>query len=64
MPIFKYIAKNKRGEDIKGKVEAVSKMQAVSTLFARDLFVIDVTTASQDKGLLSKILKPKIKFEE
>ena len=64
MPIFKYIAKNKRGEDIKGKVEAVSKMQAVSTLFARDLFVIDVTAANQESGILAKFLKPKIKFEE
>ena len=64
MPIFKYTAKNKRGETIKGKVEAISKMQAVSTLFARDLFVIDVSSLGQEAGFLSKIFKPKIKFAE
>ncbi len=64
MPIFKYIAKNKRGENIKGKVEAASKMQAVSTLFSRDLFVIDVTSLGQETGFFSKIFKPKVKFAE
>ncbi len=64
MPIFKYTAKNKRGETIKGKVEAISKMQAVSTLFARDLFVIDVSSLAQEAGFLSKIFKPKVKFAE
>jgi len=64
MPIFKYSAKNKRGETIKGKVEAVSKMQAVSTLFGRDLFVIDVAPLGQEKGFLAKIFKPKVKFTE
>ncbi len=64
MPIFKYIAKNKRGENIKGKVEAASKMQAVSTLFSRDLFVIDVSSLGQETGLLSKFFKPKVKFAE
>jgi len=42
MPIFKYLVKNKQGENVKGKVEAVSRAQAVSTLIGRDLFVIDV----------------------
>ncbi len=64
MPIFKYIAKNKRGENIKGKVEAASKMQAVSTLFSRDLFVIDVSSLGQETGFFSKIFKPKVKFTE
>lgn len=64
MPIFKYTAKNKRGETIKGKVEAVSKMQAVSTLFGRDLFVIDVAPFGQDVGLMAKFFKAKIKFDE
>jgi type IV pilus assembly protein PilC len=64
VPIFKYIAKNKRGENIKGKVEAASKMQAVSTLFSRDLFVIDVTSLGQETGFFSKIFKPKVKFAE
>jgi type IV pilus assembly protein PilC len=64
VPIFKYIAKNKRGENIKGKVEAASKMQAVSTLFSRDLFVIDVSSLGQETGLLSKFFKPKVKFAE
>lgn len=64
MPIFKYTAKNKRGETIRGKVEAASKMQAVSTLFARDLFVIDVSSLGQEAGFLSKFFKPKVKFSE
>jgi type II secretory pathway component PulF len=64
VPIFKYIAKNKSGENIRGKVEAASKIQAVSTLFSRDLFVIDVSTLGQETGFLSKIFKPKVKFAE
>lgn len=64
MPIFKYTAKNKRGETIKGKVEAISKMQAVSTLFSRNLFVIDVSSLGQESGFLSKFMKPKVKFNE
>ena len=64
MPIFKYTAKNKRGESIKGKVEAASKMQAVSTLFERDLFVIDVSSLGQETGFFSKFFKAKVKFVE
>lgn len=64
MPIFKYVAKNKRGENIKGKVEAISRQQAVSTLVGRDLFVIDVVPLGQDGGPLSKLTNSKIKFEE
>ena len=64
MPIFKYTAKNNRGETIKGKVEAVSRAQAVSTLFGRDLFVIDVIPLGQDDDFFSKLFKTKVKFEE
>lgn len=64
MPIFKYTAKNKRGESIKGKVEAASKLQAVSTLFERDLFVIDVSSLGQESGFLSKFSKAKVKFND
>ena len=64
MPIFKYVAKNKRGENIKGKVEAISRQQAVSTLVGRDLFVIDVVPLGQEGSALSKLTSSKIKFEE
>ncbi len=64
MPIFKYLVKNKQGENIKGKVEAVSRAQAVSTLIGRDLFVIDVSPLNQSTGLFSKLSNNKVKFEE
>ncbi|MBU1034037.1 type II secretion system F family protein [Patescibacteria group bacterium] len=64
MPIYKYIVKNKQGENIKGKVEAISQAQAVSTLLGRDLFVIDVSPLGQRSGFLANLTKSKIKFEE
>ncbi len=64
MPIFKYSVKNKQGENIKGKVEAVSKAQAVSTLMGRDLFVIDVTSIGQQEGILNNLASKKVKFED
>lgn len=64
MPIFKYLVKNKQGENIKGKVEAVSRAQAASTLIGRDLFVIDVSPLGQNKSLLSGLTQNKVKFEE
>lgn len=64
MPIFKYLVKNKQGENIKGKVEAVSRAQAVSTLIGRDLFVIDVSPLNQASGIFSKLNNNKVKFEE
>lgn len=64
MPIFKYLVKNKQGENIKGKVEAASKAQAVSTLMGRDLFVIDVVPLGQQDGILTGLAKNKVKFEE
>lgn len=64
MPIFKYLVKNKRGESVRGKVEAISRAQAVSTLIGRDLFVIDVVPLGQSSGFLAKLNHNKIKFEE
>jgi len=64
VPIFKYTAKNKRGENIKGKVEAASKLQAVSTLFERGLFVIDVSSLGQESGFLAKFGNAKVKFND
>lgn len=64
MPIFKYLVKNKQGENIKGKVEAASRIQAVSTLMGRDLFVIDVTPLGQQDGFLTSLTKNKVKFED
>lgn len=64
MPIFKYLVKNKQGENIKGKVEAVSKAQAVSTLMGRDLFVIDVSALGQQEGVLNNLTHNKVKFTE
>lgn len=64
MPIFKYLVKNKQGENIRGKVEAVSKAQAVSTLMGRDLFVIDVTHLGQQDGILNSLMHNKVKFTD
>lgn len=64
MPIFKYLVKNKQGENIKGKVEAASRIQAVSTLMGRDLFVIDVVPLGQQNGPLGGLLQNKVKFED
>ncbi|HPS40712.1 MAG TPA: hypothetical protein PLQ50_01750 [Candidatus Woesebacteria bacterium] len=64
MPIFKYLVKNKQGENIKGKVEAISKNQAVSTLMGHDLFVIDVSPIGQKEGALSGLTGNKVKFED
>lgn len=64
MPIFKYLVKNKQGENIKGKVEAISRAQAVSTLIGRDLFVIDVSSLGQDSGFLKGLTREKVKFED
>lgn len=65
MPIYKYLVKNKQGENIKGKVEAVSQAQAVSTLIGRDLFVIDVSPLGQKTGVLGSLANNnKVKFEE
>lgn len=64
MPIFKYLVKNKQGENVKGKVEAISRAQAVSTLIGRDLFVIDVVPLGQNSGFLAGLTQNKVKFEE
>lgn len=65
MPIFKYLVKNKQGENIKGKVEAISRAQAVSTLIGRDLFVIDVSALGQQEGILGNLIHSnKVKFED
>lgn len=64
MPIFKYLVKNKQGENVKGKVEAVSRAQAVSTLIGRDLFVIDVSPLGQSNGLFANLNQNKVKFED
>jgi type IV pilus assembly protein PilC len=64
MPIFKYIAKNKQAETIKGKVEAASRQQAVSALMGRELFVINVTALGQQDGPLTGLLRSKVKFED
>jgi type IV pilus assembly protein PilC len=64
MPIFKYTAKNKKGENIKGKVEAVSRQQAVSTLLARELFVITVQALGQEGNSLIPGMGNKVKFDE
>ena len=42
MPYFKYTAKNEHAENVKGKVEAQTKSQAVQILRSRDLFVVSL----------------------
>lgn len=48
MPIFKYIAKNEHGENIKGKVEAHSKTQAADVLSDRGLLVININPLGEE----------------
>ncbi len=48
MPIFKYTAKNKFGETIKGKVEAKEPKLAASILAEQDLFLIDLQSFTSD----------------
>lgn len=65
MPLFKYVAKNKQGENIKGKIEAASRQQAVSALIGRELFVINVMPLGQQDGLVKNLLhNSKVKFTD
>lgn len=57
MPFFKYKAKNKFGESVKGKVEAQTQQQAASELMSRDLLVIDIKPLTEDSlGALRNLL--------
>lgn len=48
MPVFRYIAKNEHGENVKGKVEAPSINQAAAALRSRELLVISVKPMNSD----------------
>lgn len=48
MPFFRYVAKNKYGESVKGKVEAQNANQAAAELSSRELLVIDIHALTED----------------
>jgi type IV pilus assembly protein PilC len=48
MAFFRYVARNKYGESIKGKVEAQNISQAASELSSRELLVIDIHPMAED----------------
>lgn len=48
MPFYRYVAKNKYGESIKGKIEAQNSKQAAAELASRQLLVIDIAPLGED----------------
>lgn len=64
MAFFKYTAKNKFGENIKGKVEAREIKQAASLLSSRGLLVIKIDPLTQDSFATLKSFVRGVKFED
>lgn len=64
MPFFKYTAKNKFGETIKGKVEAKAIDQAASLLNSRGLLVIKLDPLLKDSFAVIKSMTGGIKFDD
>lgn len=64
MPFFKYTAKNKFGETIKGKVEAKAIDQAASLLNSRGLLVIKLEPLLKDSFAMIKSMTGGIKFDD
>ena len=64
MAIFKYVSQNQHGEKISGRVEAQSRSQAASILRERNLFLIDLKPAGDDKLLALNNIFDGIKFEQ
>lgn len=64
MPFFKYSAKNKFGENIKGKVEARAIDQAASLLSSRGLLVIKLDPLVRDSFSFLKSMTGGVKFDD
>ena len=64
MAFFKYIAKNKFGENIKGKVEARVINQAASLLSSRGLLVIKLEPITQDSFATIRAMMGGVKFDD
>ncbi len=64
MAFFKYTAKNKFGESVKGKVEARTINQGVSLLFSRGLLVIKIEPLTKGSFAFLKSMSSSIKFED
>ncbi|MBP7740749.1 type II secretion system F family protein [Candidatus Woesebacteria bacterium] len=64
MAFFKYVAKNKFGENIKGKAEARDIKQAAALLSSRGLLVIKLDPITQDSFAFLKSMTGGIKFDD
>lgn len=64
MPFFKYVAKNKFGENVNGKVEARTIDQAASLLVNRGLLVIKLSPLTQDSFVAVRKMFGGVKFED
>lgn len=64
MAFFKYVAKNKFGENIKGKAEARDIKQAAALLTSRGLLVIKLDPITQDSFAFLKSMTGGIKFDD
>jgi type IV pilus assembly protein PilC len=64
MAFFKYVAKNKFGENIKGKVEARAINQAAVLLSSRGLLVIKLEPITQDSFAAIRSMMGGVKFED
>ena len=64
MAFFKYTAKNKFGENIKGKVEAREMSQAASLLSSRGLLVIKIDPFTKDAFAGVKSIMGGVKFTD
>lgn len=64
MPFFKYIAKNKFGENVTGKVEAQTIQQAATLLGSRGLLVIKLNPLTEDSLAFVKKMFGGVKFDD
>ncbi len=64
MAFFKYTAKNKFGENIKGKVEAREIKQAAALLSSRGLLVIKINPLTEDSFAVLRGMMGGVKFED
>jgi len=64
MAFFKYTAKNKFGESVKGKVEARAINQAATLLSSRGLLVIKLEPLTQGSFAFLKTMGAGVKFED
>ena len=63
MALFKYVAKNKEGQDIRSSIEASSRLEALEFLRKKGLTVVDLVgvDAARPKQILTDNSKTKSK---